>query len=149
MCSLGGSGLRPAPTLRRRRGFTLIEIMLVMAIMGFLAALAQTTYRSQTMRARRAEAVVGLQTIRRAQTIYYNTTSVYGDTFDEIGFALDGGQRIDERTLKAKTYTFTMKALPLDGNERGNYQAIATGDLDASDGMMDILMIENQLEIVH
>jgi prepilin-type N-terminal cleavage/methylation domain-containing protein len=133
----------------RRRGFTLVELMIVVAIIGVLATLAQSTFRAQTQRARRAEAVVGLQSIRRAQVIYHNTNAIYGDTFDEIGFALEGAVHNDEHTQTAKTYTFTMRALPLDGNERGNYQAIATGDLDKGDAVMDILMIENQLELVH
>jgi len=134
---------------RRTPGFTLVELMIVVAIIGILAAIAQSNFRAQSLRARRTEATVGLQSIRRAQILYHNTNAIYGDTFDEIGFALEGATRIDDRTLAAKAYTFTVKALPLDGNERGNYQAIATGDLDPSDAVMDILMIENQLELVH
>jgi prepilin-type N-terminal cleavage/methylation domain-containing protein len=133
---------------RRGSGFTLIELMLVVAILGVLSALSVPLFHERSMRAHRAEGITGLHGIHRAQVMYYDANSKYGDTFDEIGFALDGGQRIDERTLKARTYTFTVRAVPLDGNERGNFQAIATADLDPGDAVLDILMIENELEVV-
>jgi hypothetical protein len=54
--------------------------------------------------------------------------------------------RVDERTIQGPLYTFTVQAIPHDGDPRGSFQALATGDLDPSDPMLDILMIENFLE---
>lgn len=135
---------------RRQRiagGFTLIELLAVLAITGILAAAAGTSYRSYLMRSKRAEAIVGLDSIHQAQVLYLTEFGIYADTFDEIGFSVEGGQRVDERTVRAHTYTFTMQSVELDGNPRGNFQALATGDLDPGDGVLDILMIENQLTI--
>jgi prepilin-type N-terminal cleavage/methylation domain-containing protein len=128
-------------------GFTLIELLVTLAIVGILASLAQTTFRAGILRTRRMEAIVGLRGIHRAQILYHDANAHYGDTFDDIGFTLDGAESIDERTQKARFYTFTVSALPFDGDPYGNFQAVATGDLDGGDGLLDILLIENHLEI--
>jgi prepilin-type N-terminal cleavage/methylation domain-containing protein len=135
-------------TRRPPRGYTLIELVVSLSILGILAGLAVPTFKTYTWRARRTEAIVGLGNIYRAQRAYFVEHHSYGDTFDEIGFGLEGGQRVDERTIRGRTYTFTVQALPLNGDPAGNFQAIATGDLDTSDDMLDVLLIENDLTIV-
>jgi len=135
-------------TPRRAAGFGLLELMLALAVLAILLGLAQTTFRQQLMKARRTEAIVGLQGILRSQQAYHVAQGIYGDTFDEIGFSLDGGRRIDARTIEAKTYTFEVRALPFDDDPRGNFQALATGDLDPGDGVLDILLISNHLTVL-
>ena len=130
-------------------GFTLLEIMVALVITGILVSLAHSAFRGVVMRARRSEAVLGLTGIFQAQQAYFQAEQSYGDDFDEIGFALAGGQRLDARTIQGTTYTFTMRALPLGGDPRGNFQALASGDLDPGDGVLDILMIENGLTVPH
>ena len=130
-------------------GFTLLEIMVALVIVGILVGLAHPAFRGAQMRVHRAEAVLGLAGIYQAQQAYYQAEQSYGDDFDAIGFALEGGRRLDARTIQGTTYTFTMRALPLGGNPRGNFQALASGDLDPGDGVLDILMIENGLTVQH
>lgn len=55
--------------LRRRfpRGFTLIELMVVVAIVGILAAVAYPSYLNQVRQSRRSEAIAALAQIQQAQ----------------------------------------------------------------------------------
>lgn len=132
----------------RDRGFTLLELIVGLTIIAILTGIAFGTYRKQVMRARRTEAILGLQGIHRSEQAYFVSNQIYGDTFDEIGFVLDHATRVDERTIQASTYTFEVEALPLDGNPRGNFQARATGDLDPGDDVLDVLIIENVLTVL-
>lgn len=130
-----------------RNGFTLIELMISVGIIAILAAVGYSAFSGQTMRSKRSEATMGLKGIYKSQLSYLAANGTFGDTFDELGFTLEGATRVDPRTLRGRTYTFTVRALPDGANPRGNFQAIATGDLDPGDGVLDVLMIENGLSV--
>ncbi len=132
----------------RSSGFTLLELLFVVAILAILATLGTPVLWKEIAKARRVEARNGLASIYTHQESHRLETGRYGDTFDEIGFRLPGGRRIDERTIEGKYYTFTVSALALNGVEAANFQAIATADLDPRDTALDILIIENGLTVV-
>jgi len=102
--------------IRGSGGFTLIELMIVVAIIGILAALAIPSFHSYRKNARTVEAKRGLGTIRVLQVAYKAENDVYG-TFDNIGFTQTTGTHI-------YTYGFLV------GPNEFSFTAYAEGNLD-------------------
>ena len=69
-------------------GFTLSELMIVMAIMGILAAIAVPSFQSYRERARLAVCVAGIKVIEEALISYRIDKDVFPDGLAEVG--LDG-----------------------------------------------------------
>ncbi len=143
MCVVGTKRTRAEASF----GFTVIELLMVVAIVGILSATALPNVTKHAHRSRRVEAFKALHTLSIAQNAYFAESGGYADTFDEIGFLIAGGIRLDSRTLQAPHYTYTLAALELNGNPRGNFRATAVGDIDPSDPVLDIVIIENQLTV--
>jgi type IV pilus assembly protein PilA len=76
-------------SLRSQKGFTLIELMIVVAIIGILAAIAIPNFLRYQAQSRQAEAKTNLGGVFVAETSYYGEQSRYGN-FQEVGFALAG-----------------------------------------------------------
>lgn len=74
---------------RNQKGFTLIEIMIVVAIIGILAAISIPNFLRYQAKSRQSEAKINLGGIFVAQTSYFGEQSTFG-SFDRIGFALAG-----------------------------------------------------------
>jgi type IV pilus assembly protein PilA len=72
-----------------QKGFTLIELMIVVAIIGILAAIAIPNFLRYQAKSRQAEAKTNLGGVFVAQTSFYGEQSRYGD-FSQIGYALAG-----------------------------------------------------------
>jgi len=134
---------------RRRAGFTLIEVMVVVATIGVISSIAIPSLQKYVWRAQRNEAYLNLNGIYKAQVTYFTENGNYADDFNSLGFEILGSQRLDPQTIQSQYYTYTLDAFAnTDGLTNGNYQAIATGDLDPSDAILDILMIENDIIIL-
>jgi prepilin-type N-terminal cleavage/methylation domain-containing protein len=64
-------------TRRRRRGFSLIELMTTMAVIGLLASLSVPRYRDMKRRAYSANVVSDFNTVRVAAYNYFADNSTY------------------------------------------------------------------------
>jgi type IV pilus assembly protein PilE len=82
---------------RRPRGFTLIELMITVAIVGILAAIAYPSYQEHVRKGYRAQAQAHLMDIAHKQQQYFidNRSFFDGDIESLIAAPEDVGKRYD------------------------------------------------------
>src|SRR5450432_1536608 len=75
-----------------KQGFTLIELMIVVAIIGILAAIAIPNFLKFQARAKQSEAKTNLKGIFTAEKSWYGEHDTY-DNFSTAGFKPERGNR--------------------------------------------------------
>ncbi len=78
---------------RAQRGFTLIELMIVVAIIGILAAIAIPNFIRFQARSKQSEAKSNLKALFSAQKSYFQEHDRYHNEIRKIGFAPERGNR--------------------------------------------------------
>jgi prepilin-type N-terminal cleavage/methylation domain-containing protein len=63
--------------IHQARGFTLIELMIAVAIIGILASIAIPSFRTHQLRSKRSEAYANLGGLSRTQTAYFSEYGIY------------------------------------------------------------------------
>lgn len=118
--------------LSNSRGFTLIELMIVMSIVGILLTITQPMYRESTIRAREAVLMENLFALRDVIDQYYVDKERYPDSLEELSS--------DHYIRAVPTDPFTRSKdtwqliPPPDGYGGGVYDVHSGSDLIAIDG---------------
>ena len=70
-------GEETKPSSRKRGGFTLLELLVVITIIGLLASVGLASYTRAQARARDAKRQSDITSLRNALEIYYSENNVY------------------------------------------------------------------------
>ncbi len=138
-----------------KKGFTIIELMIVVAIIAFLSMVAVPTFTKFLAKAKRAEAYMNLSSIYAAQKAYWAEHGKYSDVLSGEGgigwqpegsinytYGFPGAEGRNHFTGKLNT--------AFSGNAHADAQgfiAVAIGDIDG-DGKPDILTVDQNNNIV-
>jgi type IV pilus assembly protein PilE len=115
-----------AMKLRRQTGFSLIELMIAVAIVAIIASVAIPSYRQYVRRAKRADATVALLRLASAQERFYLQNNTYAseallDDAPPAGLGITGANLRTEREY----YTLSLVPAAAGGLQAG-YTATAT-----------------------
>ena len=104
---------------RKQAGFTLIELMIVIAIIGILASVALPAYQTYTKKAKFSEVVLAVGAIRTAIDLCYQIRGDYDlancDTEAKLSLLLstaESGSHVDKVELTATTAVITATGSP-------------------------------------
>ena len=126
------------------RGFTLIELMITVAVVGILAAVAYPSYQSYMSKSRRLDAKISLMSAAQAMERFYTENMSYasataGTVFPTssneghytIGFA-DGSPAAEAFTLTATP----VASGPQNGDKCGTFTLNNLGAQDVADATL-------------
>ena len=105
---------------RLQQGFTLIELMIVVAIIGILAAVALPAYQDYTVRSKMSEVILAMSACRTSITEVYQTGAS----------AVTANQWGCEATTQSSKYVASVTT-----NEHGKVTATVTGISSDVNGM--------------
>lgn len=95
---------------RKFRGFTLIELMVAVAIVGILSALAYPAYTNYIMKSRRTDAKNALLDLAAREERYYSMSNQYSTNPSNLGYGTATTFPVNVQTSNAAYYQLSLNA---------------------------------------
>lgn len=96
--------------LKSQKAFTLLELMIVVAIVGILASIAIPSYQESVRKSRRADAAGALYVFANSMERFFTVNNTYVDAPDE------DDTDYYELSKTANATTYTLSAAPISGS---------------------------------
>ena len=120
--ALRANGMRARP-----HGFTLIELMIVVAIVGLLASVAYPSYMNQVKKSRRSDAVAALSIVQQTQERWRANNTTYAATPAALGLSATSAGGYYQIALASATGTgYILTAAAVTGNSQATDTGCAT-----------------------
>lgn len=110
------------------RGFTLIELMIAVAIFGILVTIAYPSYVNYILQSRRSDALVSLSQAQMMLERCYSQNFSYTAACGLPSFPLTSAQKYYSITLQSSNNTYLLTATPLGSQTRDTTCAKFTVD---------------------
>ncbi len=108
------------PRLQSPGGFTLIELMIVVAILGILVSMATVSYNHFVIKAQAVEGEMVVYEVDRLELLYHASHDVYTTSFADLGFAMAGTLKfyIAEIRLGSSTdkISYQVRVMPIEAS---------------------------------
>lgn len=136
-----------------KKGFTIIELMIVIAIIGFLAMVSVPSLKKFLAKAKRTEAHLNLSSLATAQKVYWAEHGTYTDDLQALGWKPEGEVHYSygfpgsegKNNIVGKLGGGTAGLASGKADKQG-FIAVAAGDIDG-DGEPDIITIDQNNKI--
>ncbi|OHU86755.1 MULTISPECIES: type IV pilin protein [Pseudoalteromonas] len=106
----------------RMDGFTLLEALIVLVILGIVLSIAYPSYQTHLMKAARAEAMVLLLDAANRQEQYFIDNRVYTSTLSDIGVPEKTENGYYSLSVTVNDDEFEVKAKPIAGPVKDDQQ---------------------------
>ena len=113
--------------LKNNDGFTLVELMVVVAIIGILAAIAIPNYQKYQAKARQSEAKLGLGAVYTSQQSFRAETGTYGVCITNLGY-----ERASSTARSFYALGFAAASLPASGCGPGGSSTCVVSRYDSA-----------------
>ena len=105
------------PRVQSLDGFTLIELMIVVAILGILVSVATVSYNHFVIKAKTVEGEIVVHEVDRLEQVYHASKEAYTDSFADLGFTMTGTLKYYTPEVRMGSATdkisYQVRALPV------------------------------------
>lgn len=124
------------------RGFTLLELLVVVLLVGILGAIALPQYFNVVERQRAMEAMGILAAIEKAQVRYYALNDAYSTDFSNIDFDLrsnkgNNSENVTGSSFDTEYFTYTLSSNKVEAKRTNDNFTIATTYAVGDDGVAE------------